>query len=205
MNERVLGRMLVRSGVAGAAGLAVFAAGCQAPPPPGTGSGRVPVGWSTPAEAGDARVLPDDYVEFSDQAVRALMNDLPDIAAFRDMEERATILYGDIYNRTANISSVEFETVRERIKNNLMQSRTFNEKFRVIIARAQLDELRRREVNRPVEEERFDEANTYLLNGTMYRIGRGDTHYYLMTFELVNFRSGEIVWVNDYESKRYGR
>lgn len=183
---------------------ALALAGCQQPPQ-GTSSGRVPGGWSTPAEAGDARPLPDDYMAFADQWTQSLIRDLPGIPAFTDLPYRATILFGDIVNKTDIISSVEFEAVREKMKNNLMRSQTFNNNFRFLISRAHLDELRRREVNAPVEQQRFDENHTYLLNGTMFRVSRGDTHLYLITYELVNFRSGEIVWVQDYEGKRDGR
>ncbi|MBX3363608.1 MAG: hypothetical protein KF866_02475 [Phycisphaeraceae bacterium] len=185
----------------GTAGLA----GCAAPPPTGTGSGRVPQGWSTPAEAGDARILPDDYIAFSDAWTQALIAEMYDEPAFQGLPYRATILFGDIVNRTDIISSVEFEQVRERIKNNLMQSRDFRDRFRFLISRAQLDELRRREVNQPVDQQRFDEMHTYLLNGTMYRTSRTNTHSYLITYQLVNFRTGEIVFVRDFDDKRFGR
>ena len=185
-------------------GSLVVMTACQSSPPRGTSSGRVPVGWSTPAEAGDARPLPDDLIAFSDDWAQSLMRDLPEIPVFSNAPTRATILYGDILNKTDFVSSTDFETVRERIKNQLMKSQSFKNRFRFLIARAQLDELRRREVNDPTMTDRFDQSHTYLLNGTMFRVGRGDTHYYLMTFELVDFTSGEIIWTDDYETKRFG-
>lgn len=185
-------------------GALVVMSACQAAPPRGTSSGRVPVGWSTPAEAGDARPLPDDLIAFSDDWAQSLMRDLPEIPAFTEDRGRATILYGDILNKTDFVSSTDFETVRERIKNQLMKSQSFKNRFRFLISRAQLDELRRREVSDPTMADRFDQDHTYLLNATMFRIGRSDTHYYLMTFELVNFLTGEIIWTDDYETKRYG-
>lgn len=193
---------LVRVGLFAAAALLLSA--CQATPPTGTSSGRVPVGWSTPAEAGDARPLPDDLIAFSDDWAQSLIRDLPEIPEFADAPSRATIIYGDIVNKTDFVASTDFETVRERIKNQLMKSRTFKNHFRFLISRAQLDELRRREVNDPTMRDRFDQGHTYLLHGTMYRMGRGDTHYFLMTFELVDFLTGEIIWTDDYETKRYG-
>lgn len=195
---------MVRSGAAVVASLGFVLGGCQAPPT-GTSSGRVPAGWSTPAEAGDARPLPDDYLSFVDVWCQALVRDLPGVPAFANLPYRATILFGDIYNRTDIISSTEFEAIRKKMQVTLMQSETFNNNFRFLISRAHLDELRRREVNTPVEQQRFDVDHTYLLNGTMYRISRGDTHLYMITYELVNFRTGEIVWTRDYEGKRYGR
>ncbi|MCB9846327.1 MAG: hypothetical protein H6811_10130 [Phycisphaeraceae bacterium] len=182
----------------------IVAAGCQSAPR-GTNSGRVDVGWSTPAEAADARPLPDDLVAFSDQWAESLMRDLSDLPELSDTPYQVTLLYGDIQNRTDIVSTNEFETIRERMKDNLLKSRTFRDRFRFLVSRAQLDELRRREVNTPTNPNRFDEQNTYLINGTMSRIGRGDTHYYYMNFKLMNFSSGEEIWSERYEGKRVGR
>lgn len=174
-------------------------------PPRGTPSGRVGVGHSTPAEAGDGRVLPADYMDFAEQLASALVADLPTVPAF-NQGVRSTIVYGDIMNKTGNISSAEFELVREKMKNHLMQSQSFRQNFRFLISKAQLEELRAMETG-PVGAavgDRIDQASTYFLNGTMYRVARGDTSLYLMTFQLVSFTTGEIVWTKDYESKRWG-
>lgn len=175
-------------------------------PPRGTPSGRVGVGHSTPAEAGDGRVLPADYMDFAGQLASALVADLPTVPAF-NQGVRSTIVYGDIMNKTGNISSAEFELVREKMKNHLMQSQSFRQNFRFLISKAQLEELRAMETG-PVGAavgDRIDQASTYFLNGTMYRVARGDTSLYLMTFQLVSFTTGEIVWTKDYESKRWGQ
>ena len=124
---------------------------------------------------------------------------------FHESPGRITVLFGDIQNETGNISTTEFAAVREKIKNNLLQSRTFNQNFRFLVSRAQLDELRRREVNTPTNPNRFDERSTYTLNGTMYRIGRGNVNDYLITFQLMNFSDGQIVWVRDYQSRQWSR
>ncbi len=185
---------------------AVGLAGCSSQPvPTGTSSGRVPPGWSTPAESGDARILPDDYEAFIDEWSQVLIRNMNEYPAFQNLPYRATVLFGDIVNKTDIISSVEFESVREGIKNRLLGSQTFNQRFRFLISRAQLDSLRRQEVNKPVAQERFDEMHTYLLNGTMFRVSRGDTHAYRMTYQLVNFETGEIVFAKEYYGKRFGR
>lgn len=184
--------------------LTLAALAACASPPTGSGSGRVEGGWSTPAEAGDIRVLPDDLVTFSSFWAQQLIQDLPDIPQLTDGPDRATIIYGDIRNRTDVMSTSEFEVVRERIKDELLASRTFTQNFRFLISRDQLEQLRAREVSDPRVGQRFEEANTYLLNGTMGRIGRGDTAYYYFNFNLVNFLSGEQVWSERYEGKRYG-
>lgn len=195
----------VGGGMCVAAMLAMVASGCSTNNPPrGTPSGRVPVGQSTPAEARDVRVLPADYMEFSDQLAAALVMDLPTVPAFAGV--RSTIVYGDIMNKTGNISSAEFELVRERMKNRLMQSQTFRQNFRFLISKSQLEELRAMETGPAgaAVGNRIDPSTTYFLNGTMFRVSRGDTSLYLMTFQLVSFTTGEIVWTKDYESKRWG-
>jgi len=179
--------------------------GCASSAPRGTSGGRVPVGWTTPAEAGDARVLPDDLLAFSDDWSQSLMRDLSALPEFDAAPQRVTIVYGNIRNRTDIISSTEFEMVRERIKDNLLTSRTFRDRFRFIIGRDALEELRAREVNDPSVGRRFDERSTYFLNGSMFRTGRGDTHSYYFNFELVSFGDGTIVWSDRYETKRHGR
>jgi hypothetical protein len=191
----------------------VFAAGCQSPPPYGNRAGRVDVSDATPPEMADSRPMVADFVSFSDQLAQRLMADLeatPTLAPA--YAPRTTILYGDIKNETGIVSTNDFEVVRERMKNRLMQSRTFNEKFRFLTSRQRLEELQRTELGDDltktdaagrVQNPRIHPDDTMLLNGTMYRVGRGDTSYYLMTFELVRFSDGEIVWVNDYETKRW--
>lgn len=196
--KRVAGVWMLVVGMAGA--------GCTTNDPPrGLPSGRVDVGHSTPAEAGDVRVLPADYMEYADQLASALVLDLPTVPAF-NQGVRSTIVYGDIMNKTGNISSAEFELVREKMKNRLMQSQSFRQNFRFLISKAHLEELRAMETgpSGAAVGDRIDQASTYFLNGTMYRVARGDTSLYLMTFQLVSFTSGEIVWTKDYESKRWG-
>lgn len=192
-------------GVAIGAAAMVLGACASQPPPRGSSSGRIPPGVSTPAEVADPRILPADYWTFADQAAQGLILDLPQVPEFHERPGRITILFGDIQNETGIISTTEFAAVREKIKNNMLQSRTFNQNFRFLVSRAQLDELRRREVNTPTNPDRFDERSTYTLNGTMYRIGRGNVNDYLITFQLMNFSDGQIVWVRDYQSRQWSR
>lgn len=207
METRLLRGLRMTGLLATVAGVLLASGGCASNNPPrGTPSGRVDVGHSTPAEAGDVRVLPADYMEFSDQLASALVADLPTVPAFSQGGVRSTIVYGDIMNKTGNISSAEFELVREKMKNRLMQSQTFRQNFRFLISKAQLEELRAMETGPAgaAVGDRIDQTTTYFLNGTMYRVARGDTSLYLMTFQLVSFTTGEIVWTKDYESKRWG-
>jgi hypothetical protein len=196
-------RRLLATGTIALAAAMLAACSSTPPPPRGSSGGRIPTEASTPAEVADPRILPADYMAFADEASQGLIRDLPDVPAFHDTPSRITILFGDMQNETGIISSTEFAMVREKIKNNLLRSRTFNDNFRFLISRAQLDELRRREVNTPTDPTRFDEQHTYLLNGTMFRVNRGNVNMYLVTFQLVNFTTGEVVWLRDYESKQW--
>jgi len=204
--------MMRRAGVVMVGGLVVLG-GCQSQPPYGNRAGRVEVSDATPPEMADSRPMVADFVSFSDQLAQRLMADLeatPTLAPA--YSPRTTILYGDIKNETGIVSTNDFEVVRERMKNRLLQSRSFNEKFRFLTSRQRLEELQRTELGDDltktdsagrVQNPRIHPDDTMLLNGTMYRIGRGNASYYLMTFELVRFSDGEIVWVNDYETKRW--
>ncbi len=194
-------------------GMLLVAQGCQTQPPYGNRAGRVEVSDATPPEAADSRPMVSDFISFSDQLAQRLMQDLEYTDQLAPAySDRTTILYGDIKNETGMVSTNDFEVVRERMKNRLKQSRTFNQKFRFLTSRQRLEELQRTELGDDlfktdsagrVQNPRIHPEDTLLLNGTMYRIGRGGTSYYLMTFELVRFSDGEIVWVNDYEIKRW--
>jgi hypothetical protein len=195
------------------AGALVGVVGCQSQPPYGNRAGRVEVSDATPPEMADSRPMVADLVSFSDQLAERLMRDLettPELGP--EYTPRTTILYGDIKNETGIVSTNDFEVVRERMKNRLKQSRSFNDKFRFLTSRQRLEELQRKELGGDlfqtdsygrVQNPRINPEDTMLLNGTMYRVARGDTSYYLMTFELVRFSDGEIVWVHDYETKRW--
>ncbi len=181
---------------------ALAAGGCQNPPT-GQSEGRIPVGQSTSAEAQDPRPLPDDLVDFSDRLSESLIRDLPGVPALMNAPERVTLLYGQIDNRTGIVPSDEFEMVRERMKDNLLKSRTFNERFRFLVDRATLEQIRSREVYDAAVGERFNRPTTYVINGSMFRSARGPTNFYYMNFELMNFDTGELVWSERYESKRF--
>lgn len=195
------------------AGVLLVAGGCETQPPYGNRAGRVEVSDATPPEAADSRPMVSDFITFSDQLAERLMRDLEYTDQLAPASApRTTILYGDIRNETGLVSTNDFEVVRQRMMNRLKQSRTFNEKFRFLTSRQRLEELQRTELGDDlfktdsagrVQNPRIHPDDTMLLNGTMYRIGRGPTSYYLMTFELVRFSDGEVVWVNDYETKRW--
>ena len=187
-------------------------AGCQ--PPPGDTGGRVDVPRTTPAERNDARVSTASLFEFSDQVAQQLAGDLSSVPELND-QYRATIVFGDIVNKTGIVSTNDFEAFRTRIRSKLMQSRGHVLKnVQFVENKARADDLIRREtgssgdlLQEGTRQERapLNADYTYFLNGNMYRVERGGSavNTYLMNFELTNMKTGAIIWTNEpYEVKQ---
>ncbi len=190
-----------------AAAAVAFASGCQEPQPRlGNSSGRVGPTTTTPAEARSQQVLPASLMEFADQAARDLARDLSDerIYGISDNDVLATIVFGDIVNKTGIVSTADFEAARARIRNQLMQSDLVRRKVRFVENRQRMEELRAREwgSSEGVTVKKFNPAYTFFLNGSMYRIARDGSNLYEMTFELTSFESGELVFTNEYIEHR---
>ncbi len=186
--------------------------GCQMAPSGDTG-GRVDPSRTTPAERNDARVLPSAMFEFGDGVAQQLANDMKDIPELNG-EYRATVVFGDINNKTGIVSSNDFEAFRTRIRGQLMQSRNVLKNVRFVESRARVNDLIRREtgtggdlLQEGTRKERaeLNAAYTYFLNGDMYRVERGGNavNLYMMNFNLTNMETGEIIWTNTpYEVKQ---
>ena len=190
-----------------ALGAAILSLGaCAAPPPPGDSGGRVGTASTTPAEARDDGVLPASLVVFGEQVARELALDLAEgrVYGVGDSDTLVTVVFGDIVNETRIVGTGEFEMVRQLIRNDLMESDVVRERVRFVESRARMEQLRSREWG---EEEgltvrRPDPETTYFLNGSMYRVARGGTNLYSMTFELTHLTTGEVVFADDYTEKR---
>ncbi len=171
----------------------------------GSSGGRVGVTETTEAEWDSAKVLPVSLVEFSDQASRAIVEDLVQLPRIRDDAGRVTVILGDINNKTGIVSSTEFEVVTARLRNNLINSDLARPTLRFVERRARMQDLAAREgvasgqvLADPPD---YDPATTYALNGDFYRIGRGETNQYYMEVQLVHFASNEIVFSDRYDAK----
>ncbi len=177
--------------------------GCDTPPV-GHRSGRVDTSVTTDAEVRSTRVLPVALLEFSDQVPQALVQDLADIPAIQELPGRATIVMGDLNNRTGNISSDEFELIRSRVRNSLLQSRYVRDRLRFVESRARMDYLRERELGAAAPSQtQHDPDSAFALNGDFYRIGRrGSVNQYYMEFQLVHFKTNEIVFSKRYDVKQ---
>lgn len=193
--------------------------GCSAIPPSGSRSGRVDVTDTTPAEANSPQVLPTALVEFSDQVTQQLVADMKQVPELNGAY-RVTVVFGDIANNTQIVSTTDFEAFRNRIRQKLMQSRTVLANVRFIESRARMEALRAREgVGQGSPDllqqspggaaggmDAPDPRYTYFLNGDMYRVARGSrdqVNLYMLSFNLTNAQSGELIWTNSpYEIKQ---
>jgi len=196
-----------------ATAMLMFAAlGCnksnKTEPPPY--KGRVGVGQTTTGEIRDPRVQATALVEGSDEMAQAFAKDLAqmeEVVALNARGERATILMGDINNKTDIVSSDEFEMMRSRIRNTLLQSSYVKDKVRFVERRGRVGRIAESELGpQPdgavVEVPSYDRRTAYFLNGDFYRIGRGSTNQYYMEFHLDSVTTGTLVFSKRYEVKQ---
>lgn len=191
-------------------------AGCSNIPPSGSRSGRVEVTDTTPAEANSRQVLPTALVEFSDQVAQQLVADMQQIPELNG-GYRATVVFGDIANNTQVVPTTDFEAFRNRIRQKLMQSRSVLANVRFVENRARMEALRRREgggggdllqqsPGGAAAGDALVPEYTFFLNGDMYRVTRGSqeqVNLYMLSFNLTNMQSGELIWTNSpYEIKQ---
>lgn len=165
--------------------------------------GRIDTSVTTEAELESQRVLPVALTEFSDRVPRQLAQDLVRIPLVRDAAGRVAVIMGDLNNKTGIVSSDEFELVRSRIRNSLLQSAFVREKIKFVEDRSRMEYLRRRELGlSSAPQPSHDPATTFALNGDFYRISRGDTNQYYLEFQLVHFLTNEIVFSKRYDVKQ---
>ncbi len=182
-------------------------AGCQTIPPRGSSSGRISTDVTTDAERRDARPLLVAYMEFSDQVSQQLAQDLVNLDLIKPGGDRSTVILGDIMNKTSGlVSTQEFEMVRSRIRNNLLQSKHARGHIKWVENRARMEAIAGRERVgnhvQPAGPPNYDPNNTFALNGDMYRLNRGPVNQYYMEFMLVNFATNELVFTKRYEIKQ---
>ncbi|MFZ4574714.1 MAG: hypothetical protein ACOYN0_09975 [Phycisphaerales bacterium] len=177
--------------------------GC-AQPPRGEPVGRADVYDTTPAERNSREILPAALAENSDQVAQHLAGDLQQIPELNG-PDRATVVFGDIVNKTSIVPTSDFEAFRTRTRQKLMQSSYIRSKLNFIENRARLENLQDREMigngRKPMDPDR-----TFFLNGAMYRIARGATesvNLYELSWELTRASDGSIVWQSaPYEVKQ---
>ncbi|MCE9591116.1 MAG: penicillin-binding protein activator LpoB [Planctomycetes bacterium] len=170
-------------------------------------NGREEVTRETEAEVNSRRVRPAALIEFSDQAAQRVAQEISEIPEIRNVPGRVTILVGDINNKTGIVSSDDFELMRSRLRNNLLQSKYVKDKLKFVERRARMSAIRERELVGPDqgngEPANYDAQTTFALNGDFYRLARNGTDLYYMEFQLVHFGSNEIVFSDRYEMKQF--
>lgn len=193
-------------------GLLAGLGGCYEPY--GYSKGRVDVGTSTKGEERSNQALPTALVEFSDRVAMELpqkLVEIPEIRTANAAGKRITVYVGDINNKTGVTSSNDFEMVRNRIRNSVLQSTYVREKVLFKENRARLDALRAREGLPPAGPmgagPDYDPRSTYWLTGDFYRVNRdhssGDSNLYYMEFMLLHDATGEIIPFAKYEVKQW--
>lgn len=100
-----------------------------------------------------------------------------------------TLVYGDIVNKTRNMSTQDFEIVRERIRDTLMGSREFRRHFRIVESKARYESLRAREHGDQGGRE-LNPAFTYFLNGNVMSSERETTKLFYLNFQLLRDSDG---------------
>jgi hypothetical protein len=182
-------------------------------PPTGSTGGRVDPTRTTRAEAGSAQVLPASLFEFSDKVAQQLAADMKQVPALNG-EFRQTVVFGNLVNKTGVVPTSDFEAFRTRVRGSLMQSQNVLKNVRFVENKANVDANIRRETGRSAdllgegrrnERAELDPANTYFLDGEMYRVDRGQAsvNLYMLSYTLTNMASGEIIWQNaPYEVKQ---
>ena len=178
--------------------------GCRSEP-----GGRIDLSQTTYAERKSGLVLPETLIEFSDQVPQRLIRDLEGIPEISGLDQRATILVGDINNKTDAVSTSEFEMVASRLRSNLINSDIARSEMRFVERRARMSRLAEREQvgtsEVPSGPANYDPRSTFTLNGDFYRVGRSgenDMNQYYMEFQLVNFATNEIVFSDRYDVKQ---
>ena len=101
------------------------------------------------SEVCQTMIATPDLTEASDRVAESLMRDLNELAENEFKQDgnayEVTLVYGDIVNKTRNMSTQDFEIVRERIRDTLMGSREFRRHFRIVESKARYESLRARE------------------------------------------------------------
>lgn len=190
--------------MAAAGGLTVVLAGCQ-PPPQGKNPGRVEVTNTTPADRADPQVQLTAQHEFSDKVAQQLVSDLQQVPQLNG-QYRATVVFGDIVNKTTIVPTSDFEAFRTRIRAKLMQSQYVLKNIRFVENKARVDDLIHKEGGEGARAG-LNPQYTFFLNGEMYRAERNEFNQqineYLMTYNLTSMDTGEIIWSSQpYEVKQ---
>jgi len=181
-------------------------AGCK-----GTDSRRVPVGETTRPELDDPRQLPVSLIEFREQASAEILQSLPTMRGISDTPGRATILLGDVNNKTTSMSTNEYEYVLSGLRSNLIRANATRDKLKFVEQRRRVENIAAKErvATDPAPKEAageeikwgggsyyvpdYDADSTYVLQMDVYEIRRNKAGLYYIEAMIVSFANNEIV------------
>lgn len=186
----------------------------------GTDSRRVPVGETTRPELDDPRQLPVSLLEFQESAAADLLQALPTVRGISDSPDRATILLGDINNKTVSMSTNDYEYVVSGLRSRLIRANATRDRLKFVEARRRVENLAANErvasdpAPPPAQGEEikwgggsyyvpdYDARSTYGLFMDVYEIRRNKTGLYYIEAQLVSFATNEIVYSYRSETKQ---
>ncbi len=175
-------------------------------PPRGQRAGRIGATDTDLAETKTGEILPAALIEFSDQVAQEMSRDIADVPRVRDTEGKVTVILGDIENKTQIVSTNDFEMMLHRMRVRLNNAPATKRKLRFVEKRARMSDIAQREgvanADGTAEPGLYDPQTTYVLNGNVYRVGRGPVNMYYMEVQLSHFGSNDIVKSFNYETKR---
>ena len=185
-------RLATAAGLAGAALLA----GCQSNPSPNQGR--------TKARPVDTRLVEEDGLASKDlvTATDDMVAQIASNSRFRDAPYPVDIVMDRVVNATRSEPNRNFDIYLARIRAQLAQADVPNIRFH--FNKTQVVSLRRSEGLEPAPESglpTFASNVDYALTATFYDLQSGATDTYLLTFQVVDIHSGEIVWEGMYEVK----
>ncbi|QOI99771.1 MAG: hypothetical protein HRU70_04450 [Phycisphaeraceae bacterium] len=197
MSTAMKNRMMILAGASAA--IALFA-GCAAQQ--GSDGGRIPSSESTRAERRSDQVTIQNLDEFADFVAQSVVLDLKDVPEISQSPKRATVIFGDIVNKTGNVPTTDLEAIRRRINQRVARSDVFREKARWVAERRAVESARAKEG--PLEgsvvvdqgQTIFDPYHTYYLNFEVFRLNRGNVNDYKMSCTLMRHSDGTEVWVS---------
>jgi len=169
----------------------------------GQKTGRVDPAETTEAEMKSGKMYIADLYDASGRVAEALMKDLERLAQTDlkqgDQAYLSTLVYGDIANKTSTMPTTDFEVVRERVRDMLLNSSEFRKNFRVVENRGRYEDLRARELGAGAGDRKINENFAYFLNGNAFSLDRPETRGFYLNFQLMRASDGEIIFSKRYE------
>jgi hypothetical protein len=182
----------------------VMTPGCK--PRAGDTGGRIDSYETTDADRRSNSASLPALLEFGDRAAQQLATELADVPEIAGREELAVLEVGTITNST-NTPTQDFEQMQRRLRHALRKSPTIREQFLLVEPVERMGVEKRRETgDGPADllmesgprtgTDRYDPADTFVLQADLSEARRGDRVHYYMTFQLTNVKSRQIVFTH---------